>query len=444
MSTSESRGRIDKKGPKDIPVRNLCFRGLTFQHGERYTLTNDDAGLQHDWDMFDKGNALVRLRGAENCAIEQCHFLHSGSGAIRVDLHGQNNKINGNHIEHMGGGGVLLCGYGPGTKHVNKNNLVYNNDIHHVGEIYWQSPGIFLSQSGENRVANNLIHHTNYTGLIVSGIVHRFITRGDKRESVRTVRWHELGNLPKNPEPDDVRPFLHTRNNTIENNEIHHAMQILGDGNGIYIRGAGPGNVIRRNYIHHLVSDIHGQSAIRTDGGQEDTLIAENLIYKCKSQGVTLKLNNRFENNIIADVIAPRGVYLKIVEGPMSGASNQRNIFYSSSADCTFISEPGSGTGKVGEDRRGRLPARMKDIDSDHNIYFCKAEPRLGEETLARLRRDGGDTHSLAVDPMFVDPENGDFRLKPGSPSLKLGIAPIDVSEIGLRPEPVGTADVGL
>lgn len=425
-------GAIDKEGPKDIPVRNLRFRGLTFQHGERYTLASDDAGLQHDWDMFDKGNALVRLRGAENCAIEHCHFLHSGSGAIRVDLHGQHNKITGNHIEHLGGGGVLLCGYGPGTKDVNKKNLVYNNDIHHVGEIYWQSPGIYICQSGDNRVANNLIHHTNYSGVIVSGIVHRFITRGNKRESQRTVRWHELGDLPKKTQPDDVRPFLHTRNNLIENNEIHHAMQILGDGNGIYIRGAGPGNVIRRNYIHHLVSDIDGQSAIRTDGGQEDTLIAENLIYKCKSQGVTLKLNNRFENNIVADVIAPRGVYLKIVEGPMKGASNKRNIYYSTLADCTFISEPRAGKGNVGEDRRGRVPARMKDIDSDDNLYFCEADSSLGKKTLQKLQADGVDASSLSVDPMFVDPENGDFRFKPESPALKLGIAPFDMSTVGL------------
>ena len=96
-------GAIDKEGPKDIPVRNLRFRGLTFMHGQRYTLTQDDAGLQLDWDMLDKDNALVRLRGAENCVVKQCHFLHSGSGAIRVDLHGVENEISGNHIEHMGG-----------------------------------------------------------------------------------------------------------------------------------------------------------------------------------------------------------------------------------------------------------------------------------------------------------------------------------------------------
>lgn len=426
-------GEIDKEGPKDTPVRNLCFRGLTFKHAERYTLTHDDAGLQHDWDMLDKENAMVRLRGTKNCVVEQCHLLHGGSGAIRVDLHGIENEISGNHIEHMGGGGILLCGYGPGTKDVNKNNLIYNNHIHHVGAIYWHSPGIYVCQSGENRVANNLIHHTNYTAIIVSGIVIRFFAEPDKRESVRTIRWHEIGKLPKNLTPDDVRPYLHTRKNLIELNEIHHAMQILGDGNGIYIRGAGPGNVIRRNYVHHLVAETNSQGAIRTDGGQMDTLITENLIYKCKSQGMTLKLNNRFENNIVADVIAPRGTYLKIVEGPMKGASNKRNIFYSSLADCTFISEPGGGSGRVGEDRRGRVAARMKDIDSDHNIYFCKADRNQSESVLKKLQNDGVDTNSLAVDPMFVDPDNGDFRLKPSSPALELGFLPLDMSMIGLR-----------
>ena len=138
-------------------------------HAERYTISNDEAGIQHDWDMQDKNNAMVRFRGTENCAIENCHFLYSGSGAIRVDLHGMFNTISNNHIEHMGGGGILFCGYGPGTKDVNKKNVVYNNNIHHIGEIYWHSSGILLCQSGENRVANNLIHHTDYTALILTG-----------------------------------------------------------------------------------------------------------------------------------------------------------------------------------------------------------------------------------------------------------------------------------
>ena len=75
----------------------------------------------------------------------------------------------------------------------------------------------------------------------------------------------------------------------------------------------------------------------------------------------------------------------------------------------------------------------MKDIDSDHNIYFCKADPSLGEKTLEKLQHDGVDANSRAVDPLFVDPENGDFRFKPDSPALKMGIVPFDMSKVGLR-----------
>ena len=428
-------GQIDKAGPVDIPVRNLHFRGLTFMHGDRYLLAEDDAGLQHDWEMHDQDHALLRLRGSENCVIENCRFAHSGGGAIRLDLHSVENTVSSNHIEHIGGTGILLCGYGPGTKDANHHNLVYNNHIHHVGEVYWHSPGIMVWQSGENRIMNNLIHHTPYTGLIISGCMSAFFQRmGNGRELARTIRWQEVVRTPGEKTLAQIRPFLHTRNNLIEYNEIHHAMERLGDGNAIYIRGAGPGNVIQRNYVHHLVAPMIMQCAIRTDGGQTDTVIAGNLIYKCTSQGIMLKLNNRCENNIVADIIAPpRGYYLALREGPMTGATVKRNIFYSTSSTCTFVHELAPGKGQKNEDRRGRKIARLKQVDSDRNIYFCAADRRRSRATLARQQKLGVDAHSLAVDPMFIDPKNGDFRFKSGSPALKLGILPFDLSKVGLR-----------
>jgi len=384
-------GNIDYKGAKDIPVKNLHFQGLTFKHGERYTMEKNDAGLQHDWDFLDKNNALVRFRGTEGCSVDQCHFLHSGSGAIRVDLHGMNNTLSNNVIEYMGGGGILLAGYGPGTKDVNKKNLVTNNHIHHVGEIYWHSPGLFIWQSGENMISNNLIHHTNYTGLILSGCMTHFFHKSG-RELGRTLRKHE-----------------------------------------IYIRGAGRNNVIRRNYIHHLITPMIMQCAVRTDGGQEDTIFAENVIYKCTSQGIMLKLNTRCENNFVVDVIAPpRGYYISLREGPMEGGTIRNNILYSTGKVDTFISELGKNAKKT-EDRRGRRIARSADSDTDFNIYYSAADIDAGKKMLKQQRQNGVDKNSQSVDPMFVDPENGDFSFKPGSPAIKMGIKPIDVSKAGLK-----------
>jgi hypothetical protein len=176
------------------------------------------------------------------------------------------------------------------------------------------------------------------------------------------------------------------------------------------------------------------QAGIRTDGGQRDTLIAENVVYKCTAQGIILKLNNRCENNVVMDVIAPpRGYYLSLREGPMTGAAIKKNIFYSTSAECKFIDELPPGKGRVTEDRRGRKLARAKDTDCDNNIYFCAADSGKGDAMLARQHADGVDMNGLAVDPLFVDPANRDFSFKPGSPAIARGIAPLNVSEMGLR-----------
>ncbi len=43
----------------------------------------------------------------------------------------------------------------------------------------------------------------------------------------------------------------------------------------------------------------------------------------------------------------------------------------------------------------------------------------------------GGDVHSIIADPMFVDAEHGDYRLKPDSPARKQGFEPIPLDKIG-------------
>ena len=75
----------------------------------------------------------------------------------------------------------------------------------------------------------------------------------------------------------------------------------------------------------------------------------------------------------------------------------------------------------------------------DHNVYWdarpgAKPESlRFAGEPLAAWRKRGHDLHSVIADPMFVAPEKYDFRLKRGSPALKLGFKPIDLRQVGVR-----------
>ncbi|PIY37317.1 MAG: hypothetical protein COZ06_33160 [Armatimonadetes bacterium CG_4_10_14_3_um_filter_66_18] len=425
-------GKIDYAGPTDTPVKDLSFRGLTFTQGDRLSWHGGTGwGLQHDWERFDSPTALLRLRGAENCVVEDCHFVNSGHTGIRLDLHCRKNRLVGNHLEHLGGVGILLCGYGPGTKDVNRENEVSNNYLHDTGELYWGSPALFVWQSGENRIAHNHTHHIPYTGLCVTGRIS-WDPKG-AGECSRTVRWTETGLDPAKGMPrlswQEREKWLHGRNNVVERNDIHNAMQVTGDGNCIYVSGAGGGNVIRENYCH----DCDGKymnAVLRNDDDQNGTLFEGNLLARTRgaAEGIISKGDNDLVNNFVVDLrpdARQRG-YLVFPYGTLKGSVIQRNVFYSRQAGQTVLYEGAA---------RGGTPApRLHDADADYNLYWCAADPDWGAQHLESQQKLGIEKHSLAADPLFVDPANGDYRLQPQSPALKLGIKPpVSLDEVGLE-----------
>jgi len=425
-------GHIDYDGPNDTPVTGLVFRGLTFAHSDRFAYPADHQGrgLQHDWELFDAPSAMVRLRGAEHCGIEACHFTASAATAIRMDLHCQHNFVRSTLIEHVGGAGVLLAGYGPGTKNVNRFNEVRDNHIHHVGESLWHSAAVFVWQSGDNRISNNLIHNVPYTAIVVSGRIR--CERGGTGECSKTVRWNELDAL-FGRETDIAslpwarrEPLLHARNNLILQNEIRDVMEVLEDGDGIYVSGAGKDNVIRQNYIHHCLS-VHMAEGIRCDDDQHDTEIDGNIIFRIGglATGIAIKGVTRVTNNIIAcPANPPLCGLLSLEHVPIAGSVIQRNIFLVTRVDDKAL-------------RQGRTiydtMAWLKDTRADSNLYHNTADPGWGQRHLDAEQSNGIEGASVSADPLFFDIEHGDFRLKPASPALKLGFVPIDMNLIGLH-----------
>ena len=293
-------GKIDYEGPNDIPVNGLHFKGIIFTHGNRFESSGQTGwGLQHDWERFDASTALIRFRGAENCEVDQCTFRNSGGTGIRFDLFAQNNKVTGNDIYELGGAGILFAGYGPGTKDVNKNNLISNNYIHHIGRLWTHSLGIWLWQSGHNLVSHNTIHDVPYTAIAVTGRINW--DKAGQRECSRTVRWNEVGQFNGRETWVERERFIHSRNNIMENNDLHHVMTFMNDGNGIYISGAGKGNIVRGNYIHDTPQE-GGGGALRCDDDQNDVLLENNIVFRFNLLGIGLwsKGCNHFINNIVA------------------------------------------------------------------------------------------------------------------------------------------------
>ena len=413
-------GINDEHGNGDIPVQGIRFSGLAFTQADRGVWDKDDKGIQHDWEMIDKDNAMLRFRGAKNCNVTYCHFFNAGGNAIRLDLYAQEIRVENCLFNNLGQSAVMMIGYGPGTKDVNKNNRVHNNHIHHCGEIYWHSQMITMSQSGHNTIAHNYLHHIPRKAICVCGVREHWLTAEDKntRECVSMIRWDEIGNAKTH---EDMTPFLHSRNNIIEYNEIHDALEKLGDGAAINLSGGGNDNIVRYNYIHDCPAR-NPSSAIRMDGAQIRTLVENNVIVNISVAGISPKGENTIRNNFIIQAcnIKQYGIFRGL--GHCDGLANlEHNILYNVHPDKAFYSY--HSIDKYSKEA-------FKSIDN--NLYFCPGKNEDQWPDLALLKSKGADLHSVYADPMFVDWKNRDFTLKPNSPALKLGIKQIDISTAGL------------
>ncbi len=404
--------------PTDIPVKNIHFKGLTFTHGDRSVWYNNRKGwgIQHDWDTFDYGNAMLRFRGAEQCSVEACRFTNSGGSAIRLDLHAQNITIRNNYIDHVGHMGILLCGYGPGTKDVNKNNLITNNLIHHCGEVIWHGHAIFVWQSGHNLITHNYIHDVPRKAIGICGVRCQILMKPDIDfdEASRTIRWHEIeASIDSTLLPQDrYLPYLHARYNRVEYNRAERTLLKLNDGSSINISGAGTGNMIRYNYLYAC------KGGIRMDDWQNGTTIKSNIIYK--SGGIIHKGVNRVENNMLIN--CPRAFHFRAYPQQtfIPKSDIRRNIIYSTSDE--FIPNSVFKWGKMLVHKAGDKPIPYE-YNMDYNIYWFPG----AEEDLAQKRANGIEAHGLVMDPGFADLDKQDFHIKNKKMIEAVGFEEFDV-----------------
>ena len=65
--------------------------------------------------------------------------------------------------------------------------------------------------------------------------------------------------------------------------------------------------------------------------------------------------------------------------------------------------------------------------------YRVPQEIRIRAGPGEEWRRLGVDRHSVLADPLFVDPVNGDYRVRPESPALPLGFRNFGVTRAGCQ-----------
>jgi hypothetical protein len=406
-------------------VRHVRFEGLTFTRGDRMRWPEDRTSLLAEWELHDEPNALVRLRGVEECTVADCRFVESGSTGCRLDLHAVDCTVEHSTFTHLGGSGVVLDGFGPGSRDANHHNTIRANHFHDGGELWWHSPAVLLSQSGQTAIVDNHVHDFPYSGIMAIGPRVEAFGDGSKHRQGSTVRWDEID--PKDEFPVELPHHLgvrHSRHVLIAHNDVHDVMQRLGDGNGIYLSGTGEACIVRRNHVHDI-PHVGCASAIRMDDDQYHSLAAENVVHDIDGDGLTCKQVNQVENNVIAGCYHTGDTCISVA-GATSGAAGagiRRNV-------C------------VQTDREDPAPLveftdGLADALVDDNCYWSEADSDHAREVLERLREQGQGTRSIVANPDVLTADGG-IAIPDDTPAREVGFRPFH--DWGPR-EPPGPRD---
>jgi len=365
-------------GRPDAPVRFLHLEGLTFAHTE----------WEPPKDWAASGQAAVDVPGAlfvtqaNQCAIRHCQVEHVGTYAIEVGAGCHDIEISHNRLVDLGGGGVKLG-------HESQRSVVADNEIAHGGRIFMSAVGVWVGHSAGNQIVHNHIHDFHYTGISVGW------------------QWN-------------FKPSKAV-SNVIELNHIHDLGHgLLSDMGGIYTLGASPGTRLRGNVIHDIKARAYGGWGIYPDEGSSEILIENNLVYRCSSSPFFAHYNRKItvQNNIFA-----LGEQCQVERaGAMAGAEQEysfrRNIVYYRQGQLVGYWDTNNHT-----------------FAYERNLYWNASGAPLAfyGKSYADWQSAGQDKDSLIADPLFTDPEHGNFTLRLNSPAVRIGFKPWDMSAAGPR-----------
>ena len=261
---------IDLKGTPKKPVQNLQFIGLSFHHcnwtlpphgyaeGQAAFHEVRDGSKRHGGLRIPVPAAVV-LENATQCKVVKCNFKHLGGTGISFEKGCHNCLLSSCRLSDISANAAMVG-------HDCSGNQLRHNSIKNIGQQFYGSVGIWIGLANHTVVSNNELSFLPYTGI--------------------SVGW-KWNSTPTN-----------CHNNRIENNHIHHVMQVLSDGAGIYTLGRQPGTILRKNHIHDIsVNTGKAESnGIFMDQGTSGLLVEKNNIYNIARS--PLRFNHAEENTI--------------------------------------------------------------------------------------------------------------------------------------------------
>jgi hypothetical protein len=274
------------EGSEQHPISNISFEGIGFKYC-RWNIPNGTyAGIQACHFDTQKGKkawevvpAAIRTTWASNILFQNCEFSSLGGSGIWLGTGTKNSTISQCRIRDISGNGIMIgegqdriVAGGPWWKTAPQQaaigNKVVDSDISDCGVQFYGAVGIWCGLTAETKLTNNEIYNLPYTGISIGWM------------------WSPVATP--------------CRDNTIQQNHIHHVMQKLSDGGGIYMLGLQPGSKLVDNHIHDIsVNAGRAESnGMFLDEGTKDVLVQNNLIHNIAKSPLRF---HRASRNIVKD-----------------------------------------------------------------------------------------------------------------------------------------------
>ncbi|MBS1723693.1 MAG: right-handed parallel beta-helix repeat-containing protein [Armatimonadetes bacterium] len=357
-------------------VEHVQVMGLNFR-GSRWALDGDGRSFpQAEADL----SGAIRLSGTRHCLFAATNVYQCGEYAFDVGESCQDIWIKNSNFEDLGAGGVKI-GLMPLVKDpalVTGNVTVDGCTIVGGGRVHPAGIGVWIGSSAHNTVRNNWIEDFTYTGVSVGW----------------SWGYGESG----------------AHHNLIEGNTIKDIGQgVLSDMGGVYLLGVAPGTVVRGNRISNVRSYSYGGWGLYTDEGSTGVLLENNVVFGTKSAG--------FHQHYGKENVVRNNVFAFGDEHQLMRTRKEDHLSFTFEHNIVLF-------------KRGELLGsnwEQPGFDMRSNLYWREdgASFDFAGKDFAAWQRTGQDQGSLISDPLFADPERGDFRLKAGSPAGRVGFVPV-------------------
>jgi hypothetical protein len=368
-------------------VAHIHFENLVFAHQHWELPPNCPGYIQAAYGV----PGAIILEGAESCVFYGCTIAHVNGYGFEV-LAGSTLNTLAACVVHDAGGGGIKIGHEQLLPHQSQIGKEMTGDIpalattvvdciiRDCGLIYPSAIGIWIGNSGWNRLVHNRIFNCHYTGI--------------------SCGW-TWGYAP-----------TRTVCNRIERNHIHHINhhEILSDNGGIYTLGQQPGTVLRGNVIHDISCYGYGAWGIYPDEGSSEMRVEHNLVCGTKKAAYATHYgrDNLVQHNIFA---------LSQADHLCLGKRERHRSTVFRHNMCVFAN------GRV----QGGVWDVAHDTASDNLFWSLDGSPlTFNGRSLSVLYQQGQSKGSMVADPLFTDAVGGDFSLRPDTPAKSVGFRPFD------------------